>query len=220
MGKRDHRDTRRRGSEYGDFTPEAPPEPSYFSRRPTPSPAMSGGGGGAAADAEVLWFNAEKGFGFVKTSDGVEAFLHARALESSGIDDGVGEGAKLRVRVEQGQKGPQVAEVLELTEAAPARPARRPMGGAGMGAGPRPPRTDRMDRNAGGPEQEGTGTVKWYNPEKGFGFIGLEGGQKDVFVHATALTRSGLTTLNEGQQVSFTYGQGAKGPEVRTIQVD
>jgi cold shock protein len=216
MGKRDHRDTRRRGSEYGDFPTEAPPEPSYFSRRPA-APSAS-----TESDAEVLWFNPEKGFGFVKTSDGVEAFLHARALETSGIEDGVGEGARLRVRVEQGQKGPQVAEVIELTEAAPARPPRRPpMGGAGAGAGPRPPRTDRGDRfNSGGPEQEATGTVKWYNPDKGFGFIGLESGQKDVFVHATALTRSGLTSLAEGQKVTFTYGQGAKGPEVRTIQVD
>ena len=46
---------------------------------------------------------------------------------------------------------------------------------------------------------EAQGTVKWYNAEKGFGFIGLENGEKDVFVHATAVTRSGLTTLREGQ---------------------
>lgn len=47
------------------------------------------------------------------------------------------------------------------------------------------------------------GTVKWFNPTKGFGFIQPEGGDKDVFVHISAVERSGLGTLNEGQKVSF-----------------
>ena len=48
-----------------------------------------------------------------------------------------------------------------------------------------------------------TGTVKFYNGQKGFGFIQPDGGGKDVFVHATALERAGITTLREGQKVSF-----------------
>ena len=48
-----------------------------------------------------------------------------------------------------------------------------------------------------------TGTVKWFNATKGFGFIQPEGGSKDVFVHISAVERSGLGTLNEGQRVSF-----------------
>jgi len=47
------------------------------------------------------------------------------------------------------------------------------------------------------------GTVKWFNNQKGFGFIQPEGGNKDVFVHISAVERAGLSTLNEGQQVSF-----------------
>ena len=47
------------------------------------------------------------------------------------------------------------------------------------------------------------GTVKWFNGQKGFGFIQPEGGGKDVFVHATALERAGMTSLSEGQKVSF-----------------
>ena len=47
------------------------------------------------------------------------------------------------------------------------------------------------------------GTVKWFNNQKGFGFIAPEGGNKDVFVHISAVERAGLSTLNEGQQVSF-----------------
>jgi len=48
-----------------------------------------------------------------------------------------------------------------------------------------------------------TGTVKWYNPQKGFGFIAPEGGGKDVFVHATALEAAGIPSLDDGQQVSY-----------------
>lgn len=47
------------------------------------------------------------------------------------------------------------------------------------------------------------GTVKWYNPQKGFGFIEPEGGGKDVFVHATALEAAGIRSLDDGQRVSF-----------------
>jgi CspA family cold shock protein len=47
------------------------------------------------------------------------------------------------------------------------------------------------------------GTVKWFNSQKGFGFIQPESGNKDVFVHISAVERAGMSTLNEGQQVSF-----------------
>lgn len=48
-----------------------------------------------------------------------------------------------------------------------------------------------------------TGTVKWFNPQKGFGFIQPDGGGNDVFVHISAVERAGLGTLNEGQKVNF-----------------
>jgi CspA family cold shock protein len=47
------------------------------------------------------------------------------------------------------------------------------------------------------------GTVKWFNPTKGYGFIQPQGGGKDVFVHISAVEKAGLTTLNEGQQVQY-----------------
>ena len=56
-----------------------------------------------------------------------------------------------------------------------------------------------------------SGTVKWFNPTKGYGFIQPAGGGKDVFVHITALQRSGLQSLDEGQKVSFEVSPGRDG---------
>ena len=56
-----------------------------------------------------------------------------------------------------------------------------------------------------------TGTVKWFNPDKGYGFIEPEDGSRDVFVHISALGRSGLSTLNEGRKVSFELVPGRNG---------
>ena len=62
------------------------------------------------------------------------------------------------------------------------------------------------------------GTVKWYNPTKGFGFITPEGGGADVFVHVSAVERSGLGTLNEGQRVNFDEEPSAKGPRAGNVR--
>lgn len=58
-----------------------------------------------------------------------------------------------------------------------------------------------------------TGSVKWFNPEKGFGFIRPDGGSKDVFVHISALERSGLQNLEDGQKVTFDIEAGRDGRE-------
>ncbi len=58
-----------------------------------------------------------------------------------------------------------------------------------------------------------TGTVKWFNESKGYGFITPEDGSKDVFVHHSAITGSGFKTLTEGQRVTFNVQQGPKGPQ-------
>jgi len=60
------------------------------------------------------------------------------------------------------------------------------------------------------------GTVKWYNPTKGFGFIQPDGGSKDVFVHASALERAGLSSLDDGQKVEFDVEAGRDGRESAT----
>ncbi len=162
---------------------------------------------GPPVTAVVKWFKSEKGFGFVELADGSgDAFLHATVLGRSGVTS-VQPGDTLAVRVAQGQRGPQVTEVLSVDTstggtARPPRPGFRPSGGP-------PP----------GPTVQETGTVKWYNATKGFGFIVRDGGGKDVFVHASALQRAGLTGLNEGQRVVVDIAEGRKGPEAAEIRL-
>ncbi len=222
------RQPRRRGFDDDNFygnTPSPPTFPSFA------VPASSA----PQLQATVKWYNPDKGFGFVELADGSgDVFLHANALQASGFQQ-VGQGATLQVRVGQGQKGRQVEQVVAVDEstATPGRSAGPrsgsssggPAGGGYGGAGgsgeggfrsPRPPRPP-MDT---GPGVEMTGTVKWYDPNKGFGFISPQDGSKDVFVHATALERAGHPPLTEGQSVRVVVGQGQKGPEVRSIVGD
>ena len=62
------------------------------------------------------------------------------------------------------------------------------------------------------------GTVKWFNAEKGYGFIAVEGGGADVFVHYSAIASSGYRTLDEGQKVEFDVTQGQKGPQAENVR--
>jgi CspA family cold shock protein len=63
-----------------------------------------------------------------------------------------------------------------------------------------------------------TGVVKWFNEAKGFGFITPTDGSKDLFAHFSEIVGNGFKTLTEGQQVTFTTTQGAKGPQASKIQ--
>ncbi|MEV5796025.1 cold-shock protein [Streptomyces sp. NPDC052192] len=62
-----------------------------------------------------------------------------------------------------------------------------------------------------------SGTVKWFNSEKGFGFIEQEGGGPDVFAHYSNISGNGYRELNEGEHVTFDVGQGQKGPQAENI---
>ncbi len=63
-----------------------------------------------------------------------------------------------------------------------------------------------------------TGTVKWFNESKGFGFISPDDGSKDVFVHFSAIADEGFRTLTEGQKVSFDVEDGPKGPQAANVK--
>ena len=76
------------------------------------------------------------------------------------------------------------------------------------GSGPRPVKEKSM----------ATGTVKWFNAEKGFGFIAPDDGSADVFAHFSAIASSGYRSLDENQKVQFDVTQGPKGPQAENIQ--
>ena len=135
-----------------------------------------------------------------------DAFLHATALSGIGIRT-LQPGETLELRLAPGQRGPQVTEIISVdgSTATPSRPRKSF----------RSP-SDRQPLEASVQEM---GTVKWYNATKGFGFIVLDGGGKDIFVHASALERAGIMNLNEGQRVFVGVAEGRKGPEVVSIQV-
>lgn len=198
---------RRRGFDDDNFYGNTP--------APTPFPTVTVGSSAPEVQATVKWFNAEKGYGFAALSDGSgDVFLHVNALQAAGCQT-VSPGATLRVRVGNGQKGRQVDQVVAVDESTAEQPSSRPS------AGPRPrgPSTPRppLDLSS---AAEMIGIVKWYNPDKGFGFITPQSGGKDVFVHATALERSGMPPLQEGQSVRIGVVQGAKGPEAASVSPD
>ncbi len=153
----------------------------------------------------MKWFNPEKGFGFVELSDGSgDAFLHGSVLSGSGIN-AVQPGETVEVRIGPGHKGPHVTEVLSVdsSTAVPATPRR----------------SGSLAAASSGPSVEEPGTVKWFNAGKGFGFIARDDGGKDVFVHVSALERSGLTGLGEGQRVTAEIVDGRKGPEAARVRL-
>ena len=176
------------------------------SNYPSPSATRAPG----SVEAIVKWFNAEKGFGFVAVVGGSEAFMHIRLLEAAGHSS-VPEGARVKVRIGQGQKGPEVTEVIEVD------PSTAQV--TGTPAGRSAPRSSSQRQPSVGATAECVGSVKMYNADKGFGFVGQDGGGKDVFVHATTLERGGLSGLTEGQRVLMQIGQGQKGLEARSIQL-
>jgi CspA family cold shock protein len=163
---------------------------------------------GPPVQAVVKWYNADKGFGFVQLANGSgDAFLHVSVVERSGHSS-VPPGATLEVRAGPGPKGPQVSEILSVdSSTAQQEPPRRPR--------PERPMYPQADRAA----VEESGTVKWYNAMKGFGFIASDRGGKDIFVHASALDRAGITGLTEGQRVAVDVIDGRKGPEAAGLRL-
>ena len=128
-------------------------------------------------------------------------------LAQSGINV-VQPGETLQVRIGPGHKGPHITEIISVdsSTAVPATPRRSNFGATTFNGSSSDASIDE------------TGTVKWFNVEKGYGFIALDGG-KDVFVHVSALERSGLTGLAEGQPVIVDVVEGRKGPEATRIRL-
>lgn len=152
--------------------------------------------------ARLKWFNAAKGFGFVIPEDNpVDAFLHITQLQRIGIH-GLGEGALIVCSVDHGQKGATVTHVAEVID----------------------PGTVPADMLQYDPENHSTATtrgiVKWYKPDKGFGFITPDDGMKDIFVHKTCLDKENIQELYAGQRVRITFKTAPKGREATSVSVE
>jgi len=157
---------------------------------------------GRRVDATVKWFNASKGFGFVTLADGTQdAFLPMATLRRAGYED-VREGALITCEISAGAKGPLVTNVLNVDTSTVVMP-----------------QSDGADRYPQRPSTSVEGAVKWFEPEKGYGFISPDGGGKDVFIHITALRRSGVNTLGPGQRVRVDVVDGKKGLEADRVTV-
>src|ERR1700756_5041337 len=165
----------------------------------------------------VKWFNTAKGFGFIQPDDGgSDVFVHISAVEQAGLS-GLNEGDQVQFELEQDRRSGKLSAGQLVVTGQGAAPARRP--GGGGGGFDRAPRGggfggggDRGGfgggRSSGGAVSgSGSGTVKWFNPTKGFGFIQPEGGGQDVFVHISAVEQAGLRGLNEGQAVAYDLEQ-------------
>ncbi len=155
-------------------------------------PRGGGGGGGNRMPAQVVgtgkgtvkFFNSQKGFGFIQQETGGEdIFVHISAVERAGLE-GLAEGQELEFNlVDRGGKVSAqdlqvVGDVIQV-EAKSEAPRRELTG------------------------EKATGTVKFFNSIKGFGFLTRDDGQPDAFVHISAVERSGLSAINEGERYEF-----------------
>jgi CspA family cold shock protein len=157
-----------------------------------PGGGGAGGGGFTRMPAQIVgtgkgivkFFNVQKGFGFVQQEGGGEdVFVHISAVERAGLE-GLAEGQELQYNlVDRGGKVSaqdlQVVGDVIAVEAKPVTPQRELTG------------------------ERVTGTVKFFNAMKGFGFLVRDDGQPDAFVHISAVERSGMSALNEGERYQF-----------------
>ena len=169
----------------------------------------------ASARGTVKWFNASKGYGFITLENGGDAFCHASALVPLGTTE-LSQGATIVCDLQETPRGLQVVAVHNIDTGtasapsaftAPGRRPRREFGDKGF---------DRHDSGSDSAMVEGK--VKFFNDQKGFGFVVPSDGSGDVYIHASALRRSGILSLEPEQRIRFSTRQGMKGVEVDRIE--
>lgn len=149
---------------------------------------------------KVKWYNAFKGFGFV-SPEGVDldAFLHVSTLNRAGIYD-ILEGSELVCDIFKGAKGLQVKEIVEVVREVK-------------------PEAETPPASCDDNEIEVEGTVKWFKPNKGFGFAVPNGGDEDIFLHKNTLRKCGITYLERNQKLKMRVARSDKGCEATWISL-
>jgi CspA family cold shock protein len=171
----------------------------------------------ASAKGKVKWFNATKGYGFITLDNGGDAFCHASALQASGHAD-VQPGTTIVCDLADSARGLQVVTVHSVdtsTAEAPSRGPRREFGGGGGYGGGFG--GHHRDNGPSGPMVEGK--VKFFNDQKGFGFVMPDSGSGDIYLHASALRRSGVQAVEPDQRIRYSTRQGNKGVEVDRVEI-
>jgi CspA family cold shock protein len=178
---------------YGGFASTQP-----VVRRPEPIADRTG------VRATIKWFSAEKGFGFATADDGSDVFVHGSVVRQSGREE-LSQGDVIVVDVARSDRGEKAVALHSVEEAPP--------------SAARPPQRRAVPCQPDAAVGSIRGVVKWYNAEKGFGFVSPDDGSRDVFVHVTALGRSGLQAVAQGDRVEAEVVIGRKGPEIGSIRL-
>lgn len=168
--------------------------------------------GGAVISGHVKWYDAVKGYGFVVPEDGgSDVMVHASCVRAFG-KVALAEGAEVKLLSTQGARGLQAAKLLEVVD--PIDEGAMAMPGFAEDARP----TDLLTPEAPtGPLEPAR--VKWFDKQKGFGFVNVFGSDEDVFVHMETVRRCGFQDLSSGEGMAVRTFRGPRGLMVAELRL-